>query len=165
MSENNTLTSRDNNLTEKQIRGIDLVVKSASKKYPFILGWSFFPEWKKYEAHLYIDLYVDWNLISQYYNEPIRRFYAEHPEIVFGHTSSLFSYLGSDEAWDDDKGRDKHFMEGYNHGVQIKNFFTNLYLALPEEYQVFYNHHGGLGDSKNLCTLSVNDYIDVREKK
>lgn len=165
MSENNTLTSRDNNLTEKQIRGIDLVVKSASKKYPFILGWRLDSDWDKYDAHLYLDLYVDWNLISQYYNEPIRPFYAERPEIVLGKTSSLFSYLGSDYSWENNVGRDNHFLIGYNHGVKIKNLLTNLYTALPEEYQLHYTHHGGLGDSKTLCALSVDEYVDFREKK
>jgi len=165
MSENNSLSSRDNNLTEKQIRGIDLVVKSASKKYPFILGWELFPDWEKYDAHLYIDLYVDWNLISQYYNEPIRPFYAERPEIVLGKTSSLFSYLGSEYSWEDSLGRDKHFQTGYNHGVQIKNLIINLYQALPEEYQIYYSHNGVLGNSKTLCTLAVNEYIDINGKK
>lgn len=165
MSANNSLTSRDNDLTEKQIRGIDLVVKSASKKYPFILGWELYPDWKKYDAHLYLDLYVDWNLISKYYKEPMRPYYADRPEIVLPKTSSLYSYLGSDYSWEDNLGRDEHFLTGYNHGVQIKNLFTNLYQALPEEYQLYYTHHGGLGESKTLCTLAVNEYIDIKEKK
>ena len=45
----------DKSLTEKQIRGVDLVVKSASKKYPFILGWDYFHEWKKWDSIFYID--------------------------------------------------------------------------------------------------------------
>ena len=109
MSEMNLLTSRNNDLTEKQRRGIDLVVKSASKKYPFILGWELFPDWQKYDAHLYLDLYVDWNLISQYYNEPINPYYVEYPEAI-DKTSSLFTYLGSENV-----NRDEHFQTGYNH--------------------------------------------------
>jgi hypothetical protein len=160
MSEMNLLTSRNNDLTEKQRRGIDLVVKSASKKYPFILGWELFPDWQKYDAHLYIDLYVDWNLISQYYNEPIKPYYVGYPEMMLGKTSSLFSYLGSENV-----NRDEHFQTGYNQGVKIRNLFTTLYQALPEEYQLFYTHHGGLGDTKSLCSLTVNDYLNIKGKK
>ena len=36
---------RDNNFTPKQIRGIDLVVKSMSKKYPYVKGWKFDEEY------------------------------------------------------------------------------------------------------------------------
>jgi hypothetical protein len=166
MSDNKFLTSRDKNLTEKQRRGIDLVVKSAAKKYPFILGWELFPDWQKYDAHLYIDLYVDWNLISQYYNEPIRPFYAERPEMVLPKTSSLFSYLGSDYSWGNKSGQDEHFEKGYNHGRQLKNLFKTLYQALPEEYQLFYTYDVSLVSiPKTLCTLEVNDYIDIKEKK
>jgi len=160
MSEMNLLTSRNNDLTEKQRRGIDLVVKSAAKKYPFILGWELFPDWQKYDAHLYIDLYVDWNLISQYYNEPIRPYYVGYPDMMLGKTSSLFSYLGSENV-----NRDEHFQTGYNHGVKIRNLFITLYQALPEEYQLYYTHHGGLGDTKSLCSLTVNDYLNIKGKK
>ena len=159
MSEMNLLTSRNNDLTEKQRRGIDLVVKSASKKYPFILGWELFPDWQKYDAHLYLDLYVDWNLISQYYNEPINPYYVEYPEAI-DKTSSLFTYLGSEN-----NDRDEHIQTGYNHGVKVRNLFTTLYQALPEEYQLFYTHHGGLGDVKSLCSLTVNDYLNIKGKK
>jgi len=165
MSANN-FSTRDNNLTEKQIRGVDLVVKSASKKYPFIFGWELHPDWEKYHSQLYIDLYVDWNLISQYYNKPLRPFYSERPEIVLDRTISLFAYLGSDYSWEDEVNRNEHFITGYNHGVQIKNLLTTLYQALPEEYQLYYTyHHGGLGEVKNLCVLSVSDYIDIKGKK
>jgi len=160
MINRNFVTSRDNDLTEKQKRGIDLVVKSAAKKYPFILGWELFPDWQKYDAHLYLDLYVDWNLVSQYYNEPINHFYDKRPESVLGKTSALFSYLGSENV-----NSDKHFETGYNHGVKIKNLITSLYQVLPEEYQLYYTHHGSLGDVKNPCSLTLNDYLDIKGKK
>ena len=48
----------NDDLTEKQIRGVDLVVKSAAKKYPFIKGWEFQDGWDRYFAHLYINLFA-----------------------------------------------------------------------------------------------------------
>jgi hypothetical protein len=110
-------TDRNNDLTDKQIRGIDLVVKSVSKKYPFILGWEFTETWKKYHYHLYIDLYVDWKLISEFYNEPLRDFYTNHPEMV-DRGASLFSYIGFDESV---TTQDDHFQKGYNEGMKIKS--------------------------------------------
>jgi hypothetical protein len=86
--------------------------------------------------------------------------------MVLPKTSSLFSYLGSDYSWSNKSGQDEHFEKGYNHGRQLKNLFKTLYQALPEEYQLFYTYDVSLVSiPKTLCTLEVNDYIDIKEKK
>ena len=150
----------DKSLTEKQIRGVDLVVKSASKKYPFILGWDYFHEWKKWDSIFYIDLYVDWSLASQFYNETFRQYYIDNPETVFSDTSALFTFF------DDSIGdKDKNFMKGYNAGTKLKNFVSSLYEALPEEFQRHYVHESAYGKSIHLCTLMINDFRDIRSKK
>lgn len=150
----------DKSLTEKQIRGVDLVVKSASKKYPFILGWDYFDEWKKWDSMFYIDLYVDWSLASQFYNETFRQYYIDYPETVFSDTSALFAFF-------EDSIGDKHknFMNGYNAGRKLKTFVSSLYEALPEEFQRHYVHESAYGKSIHSCTLMVDDFRDIRNKK
>jgi hypothetical protein len=149
---------RNNDLTDKQIRGIDLVVKSVSKKYPFILGWEFTETWKKYHYHLYINLYVDWKLISEFYNQPLRDFYINYPEQVGG-GASLFSYLDFDKSV---TTQDSFFEKGYNEGMKIKSLMENLYNGLPEEFQVFFIHKGVLGDDKHVAVLTVDEFIQKK---
>jgi hypothetical protein len=149
---------RNNDLTDKQIRGIDLVVKSVSKKYPFILGWEFTETWKKYHYHLYINLYVDWKLISEFYNQPLRDFYIKYPEEVSG-GATLFSYLDFDKSV---TTQDSFFEKGYNEGMKIKSLMENLYNGLPEEFQVFFIHAGVLGDDKHVVVLTVDEFIQKK---
>jgi hypothetical protein len=149
---------RNNDLTDKQIRGIDLVVKSVSKKYPFILGWEFTETWKKYHYHLYINLYVDWKLISEFYNQPLRDFYINYPEQVGG-GASLFSYLDFDKSV---ATQDSFFEKGYNEGMKIKSLMENLYNGLPEEFQVFFTHVGVLGNDKHVAVLTVDEFIQKK---
>lgn len=149
---------RNNDLTDKQIRGIDLVVKSISKKYPFILGWEFTETWKKYHYHLYINLYVDWKLISEFYNQPLRDFYINYPEQVGG-GASLFSYLDFDKLV---TTQDSFFEKGYNEGMKIKSLMGNLYNGLPEEFQVFFTHVGLLGNDKHVAVLTVDEFIQKK---
>lgn len=151
-------TNRNNDLTDKQIRGIDLVVKSISKKYPFILGWEFTETWKKYHYHLYINLYVDWKLISEFYNQPLRDYYINHFEDV-SNGASLFSYLDFDKSV---TTQDSFFEKGYNEGMKIKSLMGNLYNGLPEEFQVFFIHEGVLGNDKHVAVLTVDEFIQKK---
>jgi hypothetical protein len=48
-------------LTEKQKKGIDMVVNILKKKRPYIFGWELSDETEKYSTLLIVDLYVDQN--------------------------------------------------------------------------------------------------------
>ena len=62
---------RDNNFTKKQLTGISLIVKSTSKKYFFIKDWSLTEDFKNYNYTLFIDLYIDFDLLSKYVGEEL----------------------------------------------------------------------------------------------
>ena len=47
-------TQRDNNFTDKQLKGITISVKGAAKSYPFIKGWKFVENYKNYNVDLYL---------------------------------------------------------------------------------------------------------------
>ena len=41
-------------LTKKQLRGVDLAIKALSKKFPFVEGWEFSDDYQKYNSNLFI---------------------------------------------------------------------------------------------------------------
>jgi hypothetical protein len=154
---------RNNDLSNNQIRGIDLVVKSVSKKYPFIKGWTLPHHWEKYQAHLYINVYVDWNEVSKFYNLQFKEYYDKvKNETIFEDTSSILAYFGSYE-WGSPE-QTEHFEKSYNEGVKIRNLVKGLYEALPEEFQLYYTH-GGMFPTRSLCSLTIDNYLDYRNKK
>jgi len=155
--------SRDNNLTKNQLRGIDLVVKSVAKKYPFVKGWTFDPTWKTFEAHLYIDLYVDWDEVSKFYDVKFKPYYEDvKDKKPLDNTSAILSFFGTYE-WDSPE-QQAHFEKSYNSGVKLKNLIKSLYQSLPEDFQVYYNH-GTSFPTKSLCSLDINHYVDNRKQE
>jgi len=156
---------RNNDLTEKQLRGIDLVVKSASKKYPFIKGWIFPSDWEKYQAHLYIDLYVNWDEVAEFYGEKFKPYYdsIKNTESLDS-TSSLLSFFGSYD-WGS-PGQEEFFEKSYNYGKKIKDLIFSLYEALPKEFQVLYEvFDSSFVDGNVLCKIDVDHYLDYKKMK
>jgi hypothetical protein len=157
-------TKRNNNLTEKQLRGIDLVVKSASKKYPFIKGWTFPSDWEKYQAHLYIDLYVNWDEIAEFYGVEFKPYYGSIKDTEsLESTSALLSFFGNN-VWGSPE-QEELFEKSYNYGKKIKDLIFSLYEALPEEFQVFFEIFESNADGKSLCKIDVDHYLDYKKMK
>lgn len=78
---------RDNNFTDKQIRGIDLTIKALSKKFPFIEGWEFTEDFIKYDVSLYINLYVDLDELKEYVGEKeVKEYYRNSEKFGAIHT-------------------------------------------------------------------------------
>jgi hypothetical protein len=69
---------RDNNFTPKQIRGIDLVVKSMAKKYPYVKGWKFDEEYDRWSTTLYIDIFVNWKEYGEVNGYRFRDYYEKN---------------------------------------------------------------------------------------
>ena len=58
----------ENNLINK---GFDITTKAVSKRYPFIKGWKFTDNYQEYDVITLIDLYIDFNILSEYLNIPL----------------------------------------------------------------------------------------------
>lgn len=57
---------------ELEIQGLNLIVKTLNKKYPFIIGWEFKDNNPlKYTTMLILHLIIDVNKLSEYVNEPL----------------------------------------------------------------------------------------------
>jgi hypothetical protein len=109
-------------LTDKQRTGFDIIVKSLQKKYPFIVGWDEHNHWREYDVKLYIDLLVDVNKLSEYFDMPIFKYRTKTG-------IALYDPLNVKE-----NGYDKIREVESN----ISDKMETMYEYLPEGYNVIY---------------------------
>jgi hypothetical protein len=131
-------------LNKKQEKGIDLVVKSVSKKFPFIKGWTLNEVKDDGYVIIFIDLYVD---IEDYlknfdlYPSSFIQRYSDKKGIKGG---SLWHW-GSEEPDGVYVGAGNEEYVKYGEtskriNEHIREILKDRYEQLPEEYQVrFYN--------------------------
>jgi len=164
---------RNNNFTEKQLRGIDLIVKGASKKFPFIKGWGLSDDYKNYNSTLYINLFIDYpemaKSIGYKVNDLVLRRYTKgEMELA---SSALSPYLSTLEgvypAWGDEI-HTKIFDDAYELNKNIKNTLNKLYENLPEGYVIKYETTYDTGDKAGevmfdtAVSFSINNYIQYK---
>lgn len=138
---------RDNNFTDKQIRGLDLVFKVAKKKFPFIIGWEFSEGYEKYDCNLYLDIKIDVQKLGEYVEmEP-----KDYSTKKFGALLSPFDWGGyKTDKWEEIGEK------SYQLAVQIKSFINENYNILPDEFKMYYD----LGHlSKYIVNLSIDNYL------
>jgi hypothetical protein len=109
-------------LTDKQIKGIDLAVKSVRKKYPFIIGWGEYDEWKNYQVTIYVDIKIDPQLLADYVKGEVSN---DIPRNIF-YLQDLLEWETYD--WDELKELQE----------KIEEDLEMAYEYLPDEYKVDY---------------------------
>lgn len=129
MSENTIIAKgyRDP-LNPKQIKGLDLVVKALSKKYPYIVGWEKSEVFDRYETQMFINLIVDMNKLSKHFDRPIKRYWVE--DLEAGRTdygNGIFFLENSDEL-DGTSTQNRR---------EIEKRINDSYQLLPKEFQVW----------------------------
>lgn len=155
------MAERDNKFTEKQIRGIDLIVKSVKKKYPFIRGWEFNKDFEKYIAHLYINLIVDFDEVAKFYKDDIHHVYKDRKMPLI--SSLLLTFLASNDVLGFDNPKRQEFFEyNYNETKKLTNLVSQLYKTLPEEFLIYYDYESWNNEIKKYeVDLSVSEFFDV----
>lgn len=119
-------------LSLEKIKGIDIVVKSISKKYPFIKGWEFNDNWESWETLIVINFFVDYNEFKKYIGD------KKYRKSIYKRT-----YLNLSDAVNFD-----YYDEVTDLGESIKNLSESLYETLPDE-MVFH-----WSDNSHRCKLS-----------
>jgi hypothetical protein len=131
-------------LNKKQEKGIDMVIKSVSKKFPFIKGWKLNEVKDDSYVIIFIDLYVD---IEDYlknfdlYPSNFIQRYTDKSDIKGG---SLWHW-GSEEPNGVYVGAGNEEYEKYGKTAKrindhIREILKDRYELLPEDYQVtFYS--------------------------
>jgi hypothetical protein len=135
-------------LSPNQIKGIDLVVKGISKKYPYIIGWEKSSVFEKYQSQMFINLIVDMNKLSEYHNSPIKSYWVD--DLIEGRYDSIggaFYLINYDEI--EDIARDNR--------KNLEKRINDIYKSLPKEFQVFITWEGGAftnSKGEHYATLS-----------
>lgn len=124
-------------LTDKQIRGVDLAVKSLRKKYPFITGWGEYDKWEDYNVNLFVDIKIDPQLLAEYMKSKVSN---DFPNNIY-FLQDLLEWNTFD--WD----------EVGELQTKIENDLQLSYEYLPDEYRVEYElmgstYHKTLGRGK-----------------
>ena len=122
---------RDNNFTDKQLRGINLAINAAKKKYPFIVGWDFTPDYEKYDVTLYINLKVNLKKLSEFVGDPnIKEYYKDVEQ--FGALLSPFEWgdYGSEE-WE------MNAEKSFRFGLEITDYINSAYEQLPDNFKIY----------------------------
>ncbi len=146
------------NITEKQIRGIDLSVKATKKAFPFIKGWEFTPDWERYTTVIYINLYIDFIALGKFLNMEVREYwldrYESGEEFVTGALLSPFDWgdYGTDN-WD------KIAEISHNLRQKINGTLTKAYEFIPDDMSIFYNVGSGALSSDYKPTISSDNFI------
>jgi len=116
-------------LTPLQIKGINLTVKSASKKFPFIKGWKFTKDYNRYKTQVYIDLFVDWEEAASFYGRKLNPFYKKDNS---KYSSGILTFM-RDNLNVTGPEFNAHIEESFSETSKIKGFLEEIYKHLPKE--------------------------------
>ena len=129
------MPSRDNNFTKEQIKGISLTIKGLSKKYKFVKNWEFTDDFEKYNSILYLNLYIDIDVLSEFAGIEVDDFYRrqilndpENAEYV-----RLFGPLNYDYQNKEIAEKSARIKE------DMVTYMNETYSMFPENLKIKYN--------------------------
>ena len=144
-------------LNDKQIRGVEMVIKAISRKYKFVKGWELYERNEKYESVLFINLIMDYQEFADTYKYYTRR--NKHQRIT---TSSIAAYMSKSEE-DFNKPYDEKntlYDEITNIRNEMEKSIKQLYDNLPEEF-ISHFYLDSSPDKPHPRTIMISDYIDT----
>jgi hypothetical protein len=147
---------------QKQIKGIDLVVKATIKKYPFIKGWEFADNYMKYASTLNINLFVSFDEVFKFYGKEWNPFWERIYERDGMVDSSLILTFSSeyDNFKFDDESNKIAMQNSYDESKKIENYINNMYESLPEELRVKTFFDSSVGISEFIPRVYIERFID-----
>ena len=148
-------------INDKQMRGIDMVIKAIMKKYKFLKGWELYPDHEQYDAVLFINVIMDYQEFADTY-----KYYTEPNRYTFKRTAgNPATYMGRDK-------KDYHSMYHekdkslYNEVKLIKEDIENttkeLYYNLPEEFHSTFSTND-YPDRKHPRSIMITEFIDTNQ--
>ncbi len=92
---------KDNSsLPKEEIKSVDLVVRSLKKTFPFIVDWDLSPGYDEYTYQIYINLYMDFESLSEYSGfELSSTYYRSLPIVDKTQLSIFFKSDSFDDRW------------------------------------------------------------------
>lgn len=155
------MSYRDNDFTKDQIKGLALTVKSVMKSFYFIKDWELAHDYEKYNSIVYIDLYVDMDLVSKYTGYEMiplyKRILADNPEEISG--SLLFAF----GQHSDSEGRKQKSDLSVKVKEEIETSMNVIYEHhIPEEYKIYYDI---FEFRDTLVKIGIDNFIPIQALK
>ena len=132
-------------LTKKQYRALDMMIKAISLKYPFIIGWKPSEDFLKYDTMLNIDFMVDYDKLAKFFNADTNNSWKRIIEDEGGsyHMYSLggpFNYK-----------KYPHIKDlSYDTSENIERILSDINEQLPEDIRITYQYENFRGELVNV---------------
>ena len=131
-------------LTKKQLRALDKMIKVISRKFPFITGWKPSEDFLNYDTMLNIDFIVDIDKLGEFFNTELEPYYrrvidSDGPYEVYS--------LGAPFNYD----KYPHIKDiSYDTSAKIEELLTAMNHELPEGFSITYPYENFRGETVNL---------------
>ena len=127
-------------LTKKQERALDKMIKVIMSKYPFITGWKPSDDFLDYDTMANITFMADLDKLSEFFNAKPEPYYRR--VINDEGNADVFS-LGTPFDYD----TYPHIKDlSYNTTKKIENLLNSMNQELPEEFQITYPYTNFRGE-------------------
>ena len=127
-------------LTKKQLRALDMMIKSLSKRYPFIIGWKPSEDFLQYDTMLNIDFKVDYDKLAKFFNAETDDSWKR---IIENEGPYPMYSLGGPFDYD----KFPHIKDlSYDTSAKIEELLTDMNAELPEGFSITYTYENFRGD-------------------
>ena len=150
----------EHKLNDKQLKGIDMVIRAIMKKYQFIKGWELYPKHEDYDSTIFIHIIMDFQDFADTY-----KYYTKPSRWSKRSAYTPATYMARDEE-DFDASYDDRDMTVYDEIKLIKDdielTMKELYVRLPEEF-ISYFSTKEYPDKLHVRSIMIAEYIDTHE--
>lgn len=128
-------------LTKKQERALDKMIKAVSRRFPFITGWKPSPDFLTYDTMLNIDFIVDYDKLAKFFDAESDSYWKK---IIDDNGGSYSTYsLGGPFNYE----TYPHIKDlSYDTSAKIEELLTNMNQELPEGFSITYTYENFRGD-------------------
>jgi hypothetical protein len=132
-------------LNKKQLRALDLMIKSLSKRYPFIVGWEPSEDFLRYDTMLNIDFKVDYDKLAKFFNAETDETWKR---IIGDEGGSYPTYsLGGPFNYD----KYPHIKDlSFDTSENIERILSDINEELPEDIRITYQYENFRGETVNV---------------
>lgn len=132
-------------LTKKQERALDKMIKAISRRFPFITGWKPSEDFLTYDTMLNIDFMVDYDKLAKFFDADTDKGWKRILDNEGG-TYSMYS-LGGPFNYD----KYPHVKDlSYDTSAKIEELLTNMNQELPEGFSITYPYENFRGEIVNV---------------
>lgn len=128
-------------LTKKQERALDKMIKAISRRFPFITGWKPSEDFLAYDTMLNIDFIIDYDKLAKFFDAESDGYWKK---IIDDNGGSYPTYsLGGPFNYD----KYPHIKDlSYDTTEKIERLLTNMNQELPEGFQITYPYENFRGE-------------------